>query len=157
MARERQTTVIDGYRYEMTMLGATAGYRLFFKLLTMFGPSFGDMMDAAGGGDIQDVDLSSSAAVRGIKSLTTNVSESDLDHVIEQLRSQTHVSVEKGSEKTVPLSKVFEMHFMGELNSMFKWLWWGLKVQYQTFSGAFANLMPPSEGGKVPAATTEKR
>lgn len=145
MAREKQSTVIDGYRYEMTMLGATQGYKLFHRLFRMFGPSFGSLMDAVGGGDIQDVDLSSNVVIHGIQSLTENVKESDLDHVVEMLRKQTHVSVD-GSDRTIPLAGIFEAHFSGSLGSMFKWLYWGLGVQYQDFTSAFANLRPPGGG-----------
>lgn len=156
MARERQETVIDGHRYEMTMLGATASYRLFHKLFNIIGPSFGSVMDATQKGtDILDVDLSSNVVVQGIQSLTQNLKESDLDHVIDVLKKQTHVSVDPAvHEKTIPLANVFEAHFSGTLASMFKWLYWGLTVQYQDFSTAFANLTLPSVGGESRAASS---
>jgi hypothetical protein len=148
VARERQNTIIDGHRYEMTMLGATAGYQLFHRLFKMLGPSFGALMDAASqsGGNIQDVDLSSEVVVAGINALTENVKQDDLDHVIAQLKDQTQVGV-NGSEQTVPLKGVFEMHYAGNIGSMFKWLYWGLTVQFGSFTDAFASVPTPSKGG----------
>ena len=154
MARERESILIDGHRYEMTMLGATAGYQLFCRLFRMLGPSFGAIMDAVGGTDsIEDADLSSEIVVKAIRMLADEVKESDLDHLVERLRSQTHVGI-NGSDKTVPLSSVFELHFAGDILGLGKWVVWGLKVQYATFAGAFATLSPPVAGGAIQAATS---
>ncbi len=155
MARERQDTFIGEHKYEMTMLGATPGYRLFRRLFKMFGPSLGALMDATAGENIQDVDLTSQTVKDGIQALTENVKESDLDHVIDLLKGQTHVGVD-GSEKTIPLKSVFESHFAGDTFGMFAWVWWGLQVQYATFSSAFASMKPPSGGEAGPAASKKK-
>lgn len=153
MARERHSTIIDGDLYEMTLFGATQGYRLFHKLFQMFGPSFGRLMDALGDKqDIQDVNLSSEAAVAALESLTTTVKQADLDLIVDALKKCTHVGVD-GTEKTVPLGGVFELHFSGRVWSMFKWLAWGLQVQYGSFADAFANTKPPGEGAGLQAAT----
>lgn len=155
MARERQETVIDGYKYEMTMLGATASYRLFHRLFKMLGPSFGALMNSVADGvtDVADIDLGSEVVAQGIRALTDSVKESDLDHLIDTLKKQTHAGVEEDSEKTVPLSGTFDVHFQGRIGSMFKWVWWGLTVQYRDFSSAFASLKSPSAGEESPAAT----
>jgi hypothetical protein len=65
-----------------------------------------------------------------------------MDHVIGQLKGQTLIGLH-GSEKTVPLDSVFEAHFAGDIVSMFRWLFWALRVQYSTFQGVFATLRPP--------------
>jgi len=153
MPRETHSTTIDGDRYEMTLFGATQGYRLFHRLFKMFGPAFGKVMDAVSEtGDIQDVNLSSDAAVAALEALTHHVRDTDLDVMVEALKKVTHVGV-AGSDKTVPLAGVFELHFSGRIASMFKWMGWGLKVQYGTFADAFASMKPPGGGGGSPAAT----
>lgn len=149
MARERQQTVIDGHRYEMTMFPATESYRLFHRLLKIIGPAFGKIVDAMGDGDIQDVDLSNETTIEAIIALTTHIKESDLDHVIDKLRNCTHVGVD-GSDKTVPLKGIFEMHFAGALASMFRWLLWGLQVQYANFIEGFGSMMPQKEADESP-------
>lgn len=147
MARETHSTVIDGDRYEMTLFGATQGYRLFHRLFRILGPSFGKLMDAVvDTGDIRDVDLSSDVVAAGIRALTESVKESDLDYVIDAMKKCTHVGP-GGTEKTIPLSGVFEVHFQGRIGTMFKWLGWGLQTQYGSFVSAFASLKPPGEGG----------
>jgi len=146
MPREKHSTIIDGDRYEMTLFGATQGYRLFHRLFRMLGPSLGHLLDAlVQVGDIRSVDLSSDAVANGIRTLTATLHEADLDHVIDSLRKLTHVGVD-GSSQTVPLSGVFEAHFQGRIGSMFKWMGWGLQVQYSSFMSAFATMMPPGEG-----------
>lgn len=152
MSRERHSKVIDGDLYEMTQFGATQGYRLFHRILRILGPSFGHIMDAlVVTKDIRDVDLSSDVVVEGIKALTESFKEADMDLVVDLMKKATHVGV-GGSRETVPLSGVFEAHFSGRIGSMFKWLGWGLQVQYGSFTSAFAGLMPPGEGGGSAAA-----
>ena len=147
MPRDSASTVIDGDRYEMTLLGATQGYRLFHRLFKMFGPSFGRLVDVMGqqGATIQDVDMASDAAVAALKALAVDVTEADLDRVIEALKKQTHVGVCE-SNKTIPLADIFELHFSGRIGPMFHWLAWGLKVQYQSFFDVFATMKPPDKG-----------
>lgn len=155
MSRETESTTIDGDRYEMTQLGATAGYRLFHRLFTMLGPTFGKVTDAlASDGSIQDVNLSSDAAVAAIEALTHHVTERDLDHVINVLKGETHVGV-GGSEKTVPLAGVFEVHFAGRIGTLFRWLAWGLKVQFASFLDAVKDMKPPG-GAAVSSAEMSK-
>lgn len=157
MPREKFTTVIDGDRYEMTLLGATQGIRLFHRLFRMFGPAFGRVMDSVGeGNDLLSVDLSSNAAVAGLQTIATSVSEADLDHLVDTLKKQTQVGPD-GADKLMPLAGVFELHFSGRLGSMFKWLGWGLKVQYGNFLDAFASTMPPSGGEGSPAANSQSQ
>lgn len=138
------------------MLGATQGYRLFHRLFQIVGPSLGTLVQVASGGkSILDVDMGSKVMSQGIQALTTSLKEKDLDHVIDLLKKQTHAGIEENSEKTVPLSGIFEGHFQGRIATMFKWVGWGLKVQFEDFSDAFANLMPPGEGDQSPAVTTK--
>lgn len=156
MPRAAESKVIDGDLYEMTLFGATQGYRLFHRLFQMFGPSLGQLVDAtAGGKNIQDVDLASDAVVRMLKDLVTRVGQDDLDAVIAALKNQTHVGI-GGSDQTVPLSGVFELHFSGRIGTMFSWLAWGLKVQYQSFFDAFVSSKPPEKGAASSAATDPK-
>lgn len=155
MPRDKHTTIIDGDRYEMTLFGATQGYRLMHLLFRMFGPAFGQVMDALEGhDDIQDVNLSSEAAVAALQALATSVKQSDLDTVIDALKKSCHVGV-GGTDKTTPLAGVFELHFSGRMATMFRWLLWGLQTQYQDFSGGLASMMPPGEADGSPAATPE--
>ena len=156
MPKQGQSTTIDGDRYEMALFGATQGYRLFHRLFRMFGPSFGRLVDAMkDGGSIQDVDMASDAAVSALKSLVSDVTEADLDHVIDSLKKQTHVGA-GGTDKTIPLAGVFETHFQGRLGSMFKWLAWGLRVQYQSFFDVFASMKPPDAVSASSGGTDQK-
>ena len=133
MAREIQRTTIGGHDYAMTLLPATRSYKLFHRLFKMFGPSFGQLMDAvAGVKSVVDLDLSGDAVNKVIQSVTSNVSEHDLEHVISILKDETTVAI-SGSGKDIPLKGVFEAHFQGDVAGMFRWLYWGLGVQYRSF------------------------
>lgn len=155
MTIEMQETVIDGHTYRMTQLGATKGYKLFHRLVKALGPSIGHFVSAVvAKGDeasIRDVDITSDDFLQGIKSLTSGFSEHDLDHIVSELKSQTEVSVDD-TNKMISLSPVFELHFRGRLGSMFRWLGWGLKVQFADFFDAFASMTLPSVGARSQAA-----
>lgn len=156
MARERQSTYIDDYKYEMTMLAATPSYKLFHRLFRMLGPSFGTLVDVIpSNGDLGEIDFSGPAVTRGIQALTENVKETDLEHLITQLKGQTHVGVEAGSDKTTQLTPIFEVHFQGQIGSLFKWIYWGLTVQYGNFQSAFASMMPQGGGESEAEAVTK--
>lgn len=163
MARERQETIIDGHRYQMTMLGATDGVKLFYRLVRMLGPSIGTLQDAAKDSSktddtdsILDRNISGDMLSRAIQALTSNVGEADLEHVINKLKGECHVGVD-GNEKTIPLSGVFELHFSGDLAGMFKWLSWGLQVQFGNFFSAFSSLIPPGAGGVFQAGSHQSQ
>ena len=83
--------------------------------------------------------LSDKSAIHGLQTLTANMKQEDLDHVIVELRNVCHVGV-NGSDKTVPLANIFEAHFSGDIGGLFRWLFWGLKVQFGNFSNAFGGL-----------------
>ena len=155
MSDERNSTVIDGDRYEMTLFGATQGYRLFHRLFKMFGPSFGHLVDAMSGdkgASIRDVNLASDAAVSALKRLVDDVHEADLDHLIDALRKQTHVAA-GGGQNSIPLAGVFEVHFQGRMGTMFKWLAWGLRVQYASFFDALPRMKPPEKAAASSAGS----
>lgn len=158
MACEKQSTVINGHRYVMTMLPATPSYRLFRRLFKIIGPSFGSIMELAKDGtkDIGDTDIASEPVVRGIRVLADAITEDELDNVVEQLKKVTEVGI-NGSDKTVPLENVFELHFSGAIGFMFKWLYWGLRVQYENFISAFTNLTPQSVGAEPQAESKRTR
>lgn len=134
MARELEKKKIGNHNYEMSLLGATASYKLFHKLFKMLGPSFGMVMDAVS--EVEDVgslDLAGGAATKAIRTLSEDISEESLEHLIDTLKAETQVNGQ-------PLEGVFEVHFQGDIAGMFKWLIWGLKVQYKTFFGAFGSI-----------------
>ena len=154
MPIDQHTASIDGHRYDMSMLGATASLRLFHRLFRMLGPSVGHLIDsigAKGKASLLDVDVSSKAFVAGFESLASAVSESDLEHVVDQLRKQTTLSLPEG--KVIPLAQVFDAHFQGRIGAMFQWLAWGLRVQYGDFWSALASMTPQGEGGESRAAS----
>jgi len=159
VARERQETVIGGHRYQMTMLGATKASHLFVRLLKMIGPSLGGLKNVSFGksnpGDdtqsILDKDLLDGSMLEIVAALTDRVSEADFDYVVNLLREQCHVGV-NGSDKTIPLRDIYELHFAGDLPGILQWLAWGLGVQFGNFRGAFANLIPLGVVGVSQAA-----
>lgn len=155
MARENHETMIDGHRYQMTDLPTTPGYRLFYRLAQKLIPAFSAFKDAAvsafrkAGGNTaslldQEIDLG--LMLQAAEVLTTQLSEADLDYAVSTLKEQCQVGI-NGSDKTIPLVGVFEMHFSGDIGGFIKWLAWGLKVQFGNFPNAFSSLIPPDAGG----------
>lgn len=155
-------TMIDGHRYEMTMFGATQATDVFYLLWKVLFPSVGTLIDATskpkGENDtpsILDMDLASSEGVKMLMVLTDRLKRDDLEFVINALRKQTHVGI-NGSEKTVPLSGVYEMHFSGRFGSLFKWIGWGIKVQFANFPDAFASLMQHAQAAMPQVESDQK-
>lgn len=155
MGRDVHETNIGGHRYCMTMLAATPGYKLFYRLMQMLGPSIATLKDVVADAakneagitpSLLDQKINSDAILKGVQALTSNVSEADLDYVVNTLKAQCEVGL-NGSNKTIPLAGVFDVHFAGEMGAFFQWLAWGLKVQFQTFLTAFNALSLPGMEG----------
>lgn len=165
MARDKHETTIAGHRYEMTMMAATPGYKLFYRLMQMLGPSIATLKDVVVDGakdaagttpSILDQQINADVVLKGVQVLTTNVSEADLDYVVRALKTHCEVGL-NGSTKTIPLEGVFDVHFAGEMGAFFQWLAWGLKVQFQSFLSAFGNLKLPDAGGVFRAERHQSR
>jgi hypothetical protein len=159
VARDRHETIIGGHRYQMTMLGATASSHMFVRLIKMIAPALSGLKSLPTKDNtksILDTDLEDFAMLDFVAILGGRLTEQDFDYVVAMLREECHVGID-GSEKTVPLKDIYELHFAGDLPGILQWLAWGLKVQFGNFQGAFASLIPPDVAGAFRAAAVKSQ
>jgi hypothetical protein len=123
---------IDGHQYEMYMLPPLDSHDLFMDVVKMVGPTLGPVIDAlfagrerkgAGLDDLLEQEVGPDFFSKAATNLFGSIDKTVLKRVIEAFKEVTLVDKK-------PLSKIFDVHFKGELASMYKWLGWGMKVQW---------------------------
>jgi hypothetical protein len=142
---------IEGKAYEMYMLPPMVSHDLFVDVVKMVGPSLGPVIDklfskAQGKKvkDLMDMEIGADFFAKAADSLFQNLKKETIENLIEKFKEVTHVSV---SGKMVPLTQVFDIHFQGDLGPMYKWLGWGMKVQWgKSLSTLIGGVKIPAVG-----------
>lgn len=156
------TTTIGDHTFHIRELGASQAKKLLVRLTKAVGPILGALADGpvpsgAGRNTMARTlaNLDTKAIRAGLESLAAQLKEEDLDFLCSTLGSVTQVETEVG--KMVPLSKERqEVLFRGgRLLLMFRWLAYGLEVQFRDFLDAFGELFPAPDA-KAAGAATEK-
>lgn len=148
---EMQKEEIDGVTYEVAMLPARASWRLLQEILRAIAPPLGVLLgevfdDAAslkgiaskvklkivGDGDslTGGKELSGKILEQAIEVLLKSTGPDFIDEVTDQMAKVTIVT---GTEAGGKLDKIFDVHFMGKMSSLAKWLAFALRVQYADF------------------------
>jgi hypothetical protein len=105
--REPQNKVIEGYRYQVTVLPAGKGLTVLARL----GRSFSTAGSAA---SVTAVDMDPATA----------------DLVFRELAACSMVEASPGSGNLVPLADVFDLHFAGEYMALFSWFAFAIEVNF---------------------------
>jgi len=150
MAMDTVDVSVDGKRYKVTQLPFTESLKLFTRLTKVLGPALSEALSKAPqilnlGDDMSQAAPALSAAVG---SLAQTMTADDLDSTFRTLAAKTLANT--GDDKWVPLDKIMEAHFGGELPHALKWLMAALKVNYGNFLGELGLLR------KLAAATPEE-
>jgi hypothetical protein len=134
-----QIKEIDGHQYEMFMMEPRASNRLLTKVGKMILPSLGPIADfltgAVGksGKGLMDIDLGDDFFSKTLSTLCSDLDEKVMDEVIDAFQEITQVDGKS-------LKPIFAAHFLGELQSMYKWLGWGMQVQWGKCWGVLGNM-----------------
>ena len=98
--------------------------------LIKIGPVLDKLFTGKTGGDLSKVleqvleqDLGTEFFSKALGSLFSHLDKATMNRVIVAFRSVTHVD-------GAPLDKTFDRHFQGEIGSMYKWLAFGMNVQW---------------------------
>lgn len=148
--KEGVTKVIGEHEYTMYMLPPLVSNRLLIKLGKLVSPALGALLDAFSGSkgfkidELLDSSVESTKFSRAVKELTENLEDTSLDPFIENLRKVTHV---KGFGE---LDKVFDEFFRGGLDEMYKWLFWGMAVQWGKSFGVLVGMTGDRDAGTPP-------
>lgn len=124
---------INGHEYEMFMLPPMDSHELLMDVAKMVGPAVGPLLDqllqgkSAGNLEFDKVmeqDLGPEFFTKAAGSLFSNLNKVVLKKVIDAFKEVTLVT---GSGK---LTDIFDVQFSGELDAMYKWIAFGMKVQW---------------------------
>lgn len=146
---ETRDRLIGNHRYHVRQLGAGEARKLLVRLTKALGPVLGAMLEDMGGVSgnqaatikrLQDMNVRSVA--KALERLAGQLREEDLEYLCRVLGGATEVETEDGKRLQLTLERQ-ELHFRGgHLAEMFKWLAFGLEVQYADFFSAFGVASP---------------
>jgi hypothetical protein len=137
-----EETTINSSSYEMHMMSPRKSHRLLVEVVKMIGPSLGPVADMFFSGskpaaDVMDQKLTPEFFTKAAQALFSSLDERILDKVIDALAEKTMVDGKLLSNKGV-----LDLHYMGKLDEMYKWLAWGMTVQWGKSLSALVNVMP---------------
>lgn len=153
--KEGVTETIGENQYIMYMLPPLVSHDLLMDVTKMIGPALAALVGGIFGGktpenaeEILEKEVNSDFLTTALERLFQDINKATLTKVIQHLRPMTHVDGK-------PLDQIFDIHFQGELDGMYKWLFWGMRVQWgkslsalmsgasgQGAGRALANLFP---------------
>lgn len=132
-AADSQSQEIDEHTYTVSMLDPFVANKILVMLGKILGPSLGSLTDVVS--DDTDAQALNNAA----GGLFERLDESQLRWLIDELSKVTSVRSPTTKDQEPQLNRVFQIHFRGRISSMYKWLWFALKVQFADF---FALVAP---------------
>lgn len=149
------STTIDGCKYEMNYLPPMESHELFMDVVKMVGPTLGPLFDLLFAGKAKSSDLKTMLDQeigpdffsRATTSLFDALNKDVSRRVIEGLRK---VSRADGTS----LDSQFDVHFHGRLDSMYKWVFWGMRVQWGKCFGALGSVID-LQGAKFQTPTEQ--
>lgn len=135
--RTSKKQTIDGTEYEVFMLPPKKARRILVEMTKVIGPALGGIAGKGDLGKLMDSDVSGIDWQAAISGLTEKLSDEMLDDHMSEFAKVTQVTG-KGY-----LSEVFDAHFTGAVDSMFKWYWFALKVNFGNFFSALESASAP--------------
>ncbi len=123
-----ETREIDGNKYQVYMLGPMVSHDLLVDVSKMIGPSLGPVLDAftnsaVSGKSVLDAELDVNFFTKAAGSLFASLDKTTLRNVINAMAEVTHVD-------SKPLKPIFEAHFRGKLQAMYRWLAFAMQAQW---------------------------
>ena len=138
------TEQIGDHEYMVLMMSPTPSFELLEDVSKMIGPSLGPVLDALWSGargkkidriaDLLEADLDGEFFTRAARSLFGSIDKRVMRTVLDAMKDKTYVDGK-------PLKPIFEEHFRGKLDVMFKWLAFAMKVQWGNSLGALGGFM----------------
>jgi len=134
------------HKYEVFPLPPMVSHNLLIDVSKMIGPSLGPLFDRFTGKNVDEIlktKLDSDFLTKAFDSFFANVNKETIEIVIKALREKTMVD---GKE----LHKIFDIHFLGNLDEMYQWLFFAMKVQWGKLFSALTNSIS-FQGAETPA------
>lgn len=128
---DKHKATIDGVEYEVSMLPARRGQRLFHRLLSIIGPPL-----AAAIGSLDD---DAAELAPALSMLFAKATPDELDDIFQELAEVTLVDGK-------PLKPIYDVHFAGRHLAAHRWALFALRCQYADFFDAIASAL---ESGRL--------
>lgn len=136
-----EKTKIGDKEYEMYMLPPMQSHDLLMDVAKMVGPALGPLIDALfskatgkGADDLMGQELGTDFFTKAAGALFSGVDKSILKNVIDTFKEITFVG-------GTPLKGIFEAHYLGKLDEMYKWIGWGMRVQWGKSLNALVSVI----------------
>jgi len=127
-----QETIIDGKKYVMYMLPPMQSQDLLFDVLKMVGPSCGPILDVLisnrSGSKIDVSTFLEQEFSPNFFTLAAKEFFGGLNKDIVRLIEKSFADVTQVDG--MPLNKIFDIHFLGDIGGLFRWVTWGMGVQW---------------------------
>jgi hypothetical protein len=141
-AQDAKTTTIDGHTYRCLMLDPLVATDMVADLGHLLGPSLGALGGALlsdpGDGAKKLMDEGGEALGAGLeKAVVEFFSRFDKAKQREFIAQLGEVTYLVTGDKEVKINAVLSMHFRGRVGSLYKWMGWALKVQFEDFFSPF--------------------
>ena len=136
---------IGDYNFKMFMLPPLLSNRLLLEVTKMIGPSVGPVVDMifnsvkSRNTDALDIELGSDFFSKAAQALFKDLEVATTERLIEAFSKVTAVDDQ-------PLEGRVDYFFIGELDVMYQWLAWGLKVQWGKCLGSLVNAISAQQG-----------
>lgn len=133
MGREcKESSVIDGFTYKVTQLGAKEGRRVFARLVSTLGGAVGALAkEVTGEGNGAD-------AAQGVASFADRITPETLDFFCDVFAPYTLVC---NGPSELPMSKEFDDHFAGRYAQMVQWLVFCIEVNFGSFLKGLGDIV----------------
>jgi len=151
MAIETRKKTIDNVEIAVTHLPARTAMRLKIKLVKLLSPSIGQIFGGLGkvskNTSLLDLEIDMSLVSTAIEKLSERLDEQEFENLIFEILACTRLD---GREID---TGCFDTEFAGNLNLMYKIIWFTLEVNYGSFFGANGigmNLKGLTKGNQNP-------
>jgi len=124
------TEDIEGIQYTFYMLPPMTSHNLLMDVAKMIGPAVGPVLDSALKGESSeqgqsflDKEVGPEFFTNAAGALFRELDKNILERVIKEFSQSSEAD-------GAPLNKIFDAHFQGALDRMYKWLAFGMRVQW---------------------------
>lgn len=142
-----EKTTIGAHEYEMFMLPPRKSQSLFIKAFKMVTPTLGQLLDSVaprGLAALLEQDINGEFFSKASKEIRDGLD----DKLVEEIQNaMMEVTIVDGK---MNLKDVFDEIFRGSLDELFRWTFWGARVQWGKLFGALASERL-GQGAKPPA------
>jgi hypothetical protein len=128
---------IDGFTYDVMQLAAGAGLRMASELAKIVLPSIGA---ATGSLDLSKglkvafaANIDGAMLERAAAALAGNLSSPRIQEIVSELAGTTNIFGPGFGDAGAPLRVHFDDHFAARYGALVQWLWFALKVNFESF------------------------